>query len=70
MPNSNRLNNYEWPEEWRRKVMVYSICAGMTTTEMVDMLKFHLRTIQRIRKHLTDSNYATEDVTEENTRSI
>lgn len=62
MPNSNRLNNYEWPEEWRRKVIVYSICAGMTNTEMVEMLKFPLRTIQRIRKHLTDSIYAIEDV--------
>ncbi|CAG0899558.1 unnamed protein product [Darwinula stevensoni] len=62
MQTPNRLDDYEWPEEWRRKVIVYSICAGMTNNDIVDKLKLPLRTIQRIRKQLVDSDFDVEAV--------
>ncbi|CAG0880436.1 unnamed protein product, partial [Darwinula stevensoni] len=51
MQTPNRLDDYEWPEEWRRKVIVYSICAGMTNNDIVD---------KRIRKQLVDSDFDVE----------
>lgn len=51
------FNKYKWPEEWKRKVIVYAICAGMTNNDIFKKLKLPLRTIQRIRKQLVDSNY-------------
>lgn len=45
---------------WIRKV--YSICARMTNTDIVDKLKLSLRTIRRIRKQLEGSDFDVEVV--------
>lgn len=68
MQTPNRLDDYEWPEEWRRKVIVCSICTGTTNNDIVDKLKLPLRIIQRIRKQLVDSDVDVEAVTARKTQ--
>lgn len=62
MRKFNKLNEFSFPEEWKRKVIIYSICAGMTNNDIVDKLKLPLRTIQRIRKQLIESEFDVEAV--------
>lgn len=62
MRTLKKLNEFKWPEEWKRKVIIYSICAGMTNNDIFEKLKLPLRTIQRMRKQLMESEFDVEAV--------